>query len=144
VILIGQFTNRRNKHKERTPVLKYPYLSISEQLSALLKVPGMEETLEAWRKIPRVPGLKKDIFDGDVTKGLKGPDGKPFFANDEATPQAELRIGLNMGVDWPVFPSSILFFDTHIHVIQVLIHTISDISVALIVPDIILDMQPSA
>ena len=103
-LFISRFTNRGNKRKERVPVLKYPYLPISDQLGAILAIPGIEKLLDSWRTVPRVPGLKKDIFDGNITKNLKAPDGTAFFANegeqDRCGPNGELRIGLALGVDW--------------------------------------------
>src|ERR1700722_643283 len=106
-LFIKELTNRGNKRKERVPALKYPYLSISDQLRTILGIPGIEEALDSWRTVSRVPGLKKDIFDGNVTKNLKGPDNKPFFANngeqDQYGPNGELRLGLVLGVDWYVY-----------------------------------------
>lgn len=44
-----------------------------------------------------------DIFDGRVARNVLGPDGLPFFRNDETSktaPNGELRIGLTLDADW--------------------------------------------
>ncbi|KIN94203.1 hypothetical protein M404DRAFT_35270 [Pisolithus tinctorius Marx 270] len=93
-----------NTRALKTPVIKYPYLPLSEQIASILKIPGIEATLEQWRAKPRMSGTYMDIFDGDFccTK-LKGPDGKLFFSNsaDERHGlNGELRLSVNLGVDW--------------------------------------------
>ncbi|KAL1940756.1 hypothetical protein VTO73DRAFT_7797 [Trametes versicolor] len=69
----------------RAPVIKYPYMSLSEQLTRLLQVDGMEDLL-------------------DVAKELLGPDGRPFFENAASHhargPDNELRLALEWAVDW--------------------------------------------
>jgi hypothetical protein len=99
-------TTRGNQRAIRMPVIKYPYLPLSEQLKSILKVPGVEAVLDQWRTKPRSPGKYTDIFDGDMCRTkLKDPSGKLFFSNlpDEKTgPNGELRIGVNLGVDWYV------------------------------------------
>ena len=93
-----------NIRTNKTPVVKYPYLPLSEQIKSMLRIPGMESLLDGWREKPRVLGEYQDIFDGLVChEKLKGPDGKLFFSNkpDECKgPNGELRIGVNLGVDW--------------------------------------------
>ncbi|KAF8887304.1 hypothetical protein BD779DRAFT_1470716 [Infundibulicybe gibba] len=74
------WTSRGNKQKERVPLLRYPYLSISEQLTSILAVPGTEEILDRWRQLPRKDGLYTDIFDGRICKGLKAHDGFHTYA----------------------------------------------------------------
>ncbi|KAG1846632.1 hypothetical protein F4604DRAFT_1688312 [Suillus subluteus] len=97
-------TKRGNLCAIRLPVIKYPYLPLSEQLKSLLKIPGLEATLDAWRLKPRNPRQYIDIFDGDMcSKKLQGADGKLFFSNlphEKHGPDGEFRIGLNLGVDW--------------------------------------------
>jgi hypothetical protein len=44
-------------------------------------------------------------------KKLKGPDGHLFFSNDlgeKNGPNGELRIGVNLGVDWRVSYGSLM------------------------------------
>lgn len=100
-------TSRGTRRGSRVPIVKYPTMSITSQLEAMLAVPGVEESLDGWRAKERQPGVYQDIFDGQVTKNLLGPDGKPFFANtgpgDARGPNDELRIGLAWGVDWYAF-----------------------------------------
>ncbi|KIK16848.1 hypothetical protein PISMIDRAFT_25032 [Pisolithus microcarpus 441] len=74
LFLPGQ-TPRGNTRSLKTPVVKYPYLPLSEQIASILKIPGIEATLDAWRHKHRTPGTFTDIFD-------------------------ELRLGVNLGVDW--------------------------------------------
>ncbi|KAI6034173.1 hypothetical protein BKA83DRAFT_55423, partial [Pisolithus microcarpus] len=103
LFLPGQ-TPRGNTRSLKTPVVKYPYLPLSEQIASILKIPGIEATLDAWRHKHRTPGTFTDIFDGDICRTkLKGPDGKLFFSNDANErhgPNGELRLGVNLGVDW--------------------------------------------
>jgi hypothetical protein len=90
----------------KSPITKYPYLPLSDQIRSILKVPSVEALLDEWRKKPRASGEYEDIFDGSMCRDkLKGPDGKLFFSNlpNEATgPSGELRIGVNLGLDWYV------------------------------------------
>jgi hypothetical protein len=89
---------------DRIPLLRFPYKSIESQLTSLLAVPGLEAKLDNWRKLPRTSGKYQDVFDGNIPKNLKMPDGQRFFKNDAddvaAGPNGELRIGLSLGVDW--------------------------------------------
>jgi hypothetical protein len=82
------------------PFLQAPHMSVEAQLRAILAMPGMEDHMESWRSVERTPGTKKDIFDGDMTKDLKGPDGKPFFQNPMPSDCTELRVGVVAGLDW--------------------------------------------
>ncbi|KIK75155.1 hypothetical protein PAXRUDRAFT_36999 [Paxillus rubicundulus Ve08.2h10] len=97
-------TRRGNDRAKKIPYIKYPYLPLSLQLHSLLAIPGIEETLDQWRTKPRSQGQYSDIFDGDVCRTtLKAPDGTIFFsnmANENRGPQGELRIGVNLGIDW--------------------------------------------
>jgi hypothetical protein len=99
-------TRRGNQRATRTPIIKCPYLPLSDQIRSILRVPGIEALLDEWRKKPRTPGKYADIFDGRMCRDkLKGADSKPFFSNlpDEGTgPCGELRIGVNIGIDWYV------------------------------------------
>jgi hypothetical protein len=81
-------------------LLQYPMMSIEAQLRAMLAVRGMEHQLESWRHLQRKPEELQDIFDGEVTRGLKGSDGQPFFENPLPLNSHELRIGLVLGLDW--------------------------------------------
>ena len=99
-------TRQGNQRIARLPIVKYPYLLLSEQIATVLKVPGVEALLDEWRKKPRSRGEYTDIFDGNVCRlGLKAPDGNLFFSNlpnKNNGPYGELRIGVNLGVDWCV------------------------------------------
>ena len=88
------------------PIIKYPYLLLSTQIESLLKVPGIEALLDEWRKRPMNIGKYGNIFDGEVCRvKLRAPNGTPFFSNlphKKNGPQGELRIGVNLRVDWYV------------------------------------------
>ncbi|KIO11445.1 hypothetical protein M404DRAFT_126669, partial [Pisolithus tinctorius Marx 270] len=108
LFLPGQ-TLRGNTRTLKTPVIKYPYLPLSEQIASILKIPGIEATLDEWRDKPRKPGMYTDIFDGNICRTkLKGPDGNLFFSNqtnERGGPNGELRLGVNLGVDCNIAPS---------------------------------------
>jgi hypothetical protein len=99
-----------NDHSMKTPIVKYPYLPLSEQIKSMLKIPGLEAILDGWRLKPRSVGTYMDIFDGDMChKKLKDPDGHLFFSNrpgDKTGPDSKLHIGVNLGVDWQLSRSS--------------------------------------
>ncbi|KZT18076.1 hypothetical protein NEOLEDRAFT_1081034 [Neolentinus lepideus HHB14362 ss-1] len=102
-LFISDRTQRGRKRQARMPLVRCPYLSISQQLPSILGVPGTAPLLDKWRKAHRVPGLYQDIFDGRICRELKAPDGTPFFSNTPAEhengPNGELRIGLTLGAD---------------------------------------------
>ena len=59
----------------------------------------MEEIIGThWKTRPRKAGSRCDIMDGDIWQTMKGPDGKLFF--DPHSETEELRIGVNIGIDW--------------------------------------------
>ena len=97
-------TKRGNIRSIKSPVMKFPYLPLSEQIKSILRVPGIEVLLDEWRLKDRSPGKYIDIFDGKICcTALKGPNGKFFFSNlpsEKHGPQGELHIGVNLGIDW--------------------------------------------
>lgn len=105
-LFLPDLTKRGNRRTIKTPIIKYPYLSLSDQLKSLLVVPGVEVLLDGWREKPCSSGHYTNIFDGKVCRfDLKAPDGSPFFSNlphQKNGPNGELRIGVNLGVDWYV------------------------------------------
>ena len=105
-LFLPNHTNRGILRNVKTPVIKYPYLSLSQQLISVLKIPGIEALLDGWRIKPRKSGEYSDIFDGDMCRiHLMAPDGSLFFSNlphERQGPSGELRIGVNLGVDWYV------------------------------------------
>jgi hypothetical protein len=108
-LFLSDHTKRGNLRGMKTPEIKYPYLSLSHQLISVLKIPGIEVLLDNWRTKQRVSGDYGDIFDGDMCRlHLKAPDGSVFFSNlphESKGPNGELRIGVNLGVDWYVLSS---------------------------------------
>lgn len=86
---------------KQTCPLQIPYLSLVEQLTTFLSIPGNEDRLGHWRTVHRVAGHPIDIFDGAIMRGLLGPDGLPFFRFDlDEDPNGEIRIALVLGADW--------------------------------------------
>ncbi|EIW82014.1 hypothetical protein CONPUDRAFT_72351 [Coniophora puteana RWD-64-598 SS2] len=93
----------RGNKRLRVPVFKYPSLPLSTQIRTLLKLPGIEGLLDAWRVKEQAQGTYMDTCDGEVTKCLKDPAGKPFFLNafnKRNGSHGELRIGVNLSLDW--------------------------------------------
>ncbi|KAG1723043.1 hypothetical protein EDB19DRAFT_1916291 [Suillus lakei] len=52
---------RGNQRANKTPIVRYPYLPLSDQLKSLLKIPGLERLLDDWRSKPRAPNQYRDI-----------------------------------------------------------------------------------
>jgi len=102
-------TNRGNLCNVKTPVIKYPYLLLSQQLVSVLKIPGIKALLDNWHTKPRKSREYEDIFDGDMCHvHLKAPNGSKFFSNlhhKRQGPGGELRIGVNLEVDWCILSS---------------------------------------
>ncbi|KAH7918292.1 hypothetical protein BV22DRAFT_1134692 [Leucogyrophana mollusca] len=72
-------TKQGNQRKMRVPRVKYPYLPLSQQLKSIIKVPGVEQLLDAWRTKTRTPGRYTDIFNGAMCRTkLQDPAGQPF------------------------------------------------------------------
>jgi hypothetical protein len=90
----------------KIPVIKYPYLPLFDQIVSILKNPGIKVLLDDWRTKPRNSGEYGDIFDGRMCRlKLRALDGSLFFSNhphEIKGPSNELRIGVNLGVDWCV------------------------------------------
>ena len=105
-LFLPDHTRQGNRRAVKTPVIKYPYLPLSEQIVSILKTPGIEALLDEWRTKPRNSGSYGDIFDGSMCRlKLRAPDGSVFFSNhphESHGPDNELRIGVNLGVDWYV------------------------------------------
>ena len=105
-LFLPDHTRRGSLRTAKHPIIKYPYLPLSAQIESLLKVPGVEALLDEWRKRPRNIGEYGDIFDGEVCRlKLRAPDGSLFFTNlphEMNGPRGELRIGVNLGIDWYV------------------------------------------
>ena len=72
-------TLQGNNHGMKTPTIKYPYLPLSEQITSILKIPGIDK----WRKKLCTLGTCMDIFNGAIccTK-LKGQDSRLFCSNN--------------------------------------------------------------
>jgi len=72
-----------------------------------MKILGIEALLDQWRTKPRSSGEYGNIFDGSMCRlKLKAPDSTLFFSNlphEKNGPGRELRIRVNMEVDWYVY-----------------------------------------
>jgi hypothetical protein len=105
-LFLADHTKRNNPRAVKMPIVKYPYLALSDQIASILRVPGIEASLDEWRKKPRKMGEYIDIFDGNICRNrLRAPDGSLFFSNlphENHGPHGELRIGVNLGLDWYV------------------------------------------
>jgi len=112
-LFLPDTTKRGFVRAKKIPYVKYPYLPLSVQIRSILTIPGVEHTLDEWRLKPRSPGHYTDIFDGDMCRlKLKAPNGGLFFSNgplERQGPDKELRIGVNLGVDWLVLVCLYLF-----------------------------------
>ena len=91
----------------RQPGAHHPLLS--QQLMSVLKIPGIEALLDNWCNKQCTSGEYRDIFNRDICrKCLRAPDGSLFFSNlphEGHGPSGELRIGVNLGVDWYILIS---------------------------------------
>jgi hypothetical protein len=81
-LFLSEHTRQGNHRAMKTPVIKYPYLPLSNQIASILKSPGLEALLDDWCTKPRKPGSYGDIFDGRMCRlKLRAPDGSLFFSN---------------------------------------------------------------
>ena len=105
-LFLPDHTRQGNRRAVKTPIIIYPYHPLSSQIVLILRNPGVEALLDDWRSKPRNSEEYGDIFDGRVCKlKLRALDGSLFFSNrpqDISGPNNELRIGVNLGVDWCV------------------------------------------
>ncbi len=96
---VSQQNHGKETRTTPLPLLRFPYDSLSQQLTAL--IPEIEDVLDNWHHKPRVSGEYHDHFDGRICQELPGPDDRPFFRPDvKEMPDGELQIGLTFGVDW--------------------------------------------
>jgi len=107
LLFLSNQTKWGNSHTIEMPRIKYPYLSLSDQIMLLLKISSIEAVLDQWHMKPCSPGEYGNIFDGSMCcLKLKTPDGTLFFSNlpnKKNGPGGELCIGVNLGVDWYVY-----------------------------------------
>jgi len=103
-LFLSEHTRQGIRHVIKTPIIKYPYLPLSDQIVSILSNPGIEALLNNWCTKPRNPEEYSDIFNGRMCRlKLRAPDGSLFFSNrhHEGTgPDNELQIGVNLSVDW--------------------------------------------
>ena len=105
-LFLPEYTRQGNRRGIKTPVIKYPYLPLSNQIALILRIPGVKVLLDAWCTKPHKTGEYSNIFDGNMCQlKLKAPDGSLFFSNnlhEIKGPNNELWIGVNLGIDWYV------------------------------------------
>lgn len=100
---IKRLDRRRGPRDIPRPLLQFPHKMIEAQLRDIVSIPGMEEMLDHWRKLPRTPGELQDAFDGRIYQELPAANGRLFFENPLPVAPGEapeLRIGLSAGMDW--------------------------------------------
>jgi hypothetical protein len=104
LLFLSDHTKWNNSHAIKTPIVKYLYLLLSEQIALILQILGIEAFLDEWHKKPRKMGEYTVIFDGNICHNrLRAPDGSLFFSNlphENNRPHDELRIGVNLGLNW--------------------------------------------
>ena len=84
-----------------SPKLSIPFSPLSSLLVDFLAQPGIEDAVEQWRTDePSPPGEYKRVMDGRVWKEIQDHNKAPFFAEDSLTEDGELRIGVNISLDW--------------------------------------------
>jgi hypothetical protein len=109
---LSDHTKWNNSRAIKMPIVKYPYLPLSEQITSILRIPGIKALLDEWCKKPRKTGEYTDIFNSNICRNrLRALDGSLFFSNlphENNGPHGELRIGVNLGLDWYVCRT---FFD---------------------------------
>ena len=103
LLFLSDQTKRGNLRTIKTLRIKYPYLPLSDQIAALLKIPSVEALLDQWCMKPQSPSKYSDIFNGGICcLKLRAPNGTLFFSNlphKKNGPGGELCIGVNLGVD---------------------------------------------
>jgi hypothetical protein len=83
-----------------SPIIQVPFRRLSNHLEEFLSRPGMEDEIDAWRYIPRMHGVYRDMADGYIWKTIPGPDGRPFFDNSASGRHSdELRIAVILHFD---------------------------------------------
>jgi Transposase family tnp2 len=82
------------------PIKTFVYFSPVEWLGRFLSRPGLEAEMDhSWSDAQNFrksnPGLMRDIFDGDLLRNFKGPDGKHFSVGN-----GEGRYAFSLSVDF--------------------------------------------
>jgi len=81
-----------------TPIKPFVYFSPVDWLSRLLARPGVEAEMDAaWSKSKdsRADGVMRDIFDGEILRNFKGPNGRHFMLGN-----GEGRYVFSLSVDF--------------------------------------------
>ena len=81
------------------PELIFPYAGIREQLAAMFRRKGFENSLRHWANQSGFDDILTDIYDGRVWKTFKGTDDEtsPNFFRPEV---ADSHLGLMLNLDW--------------------------------------------
>jgi hypothetical protein len=79
------------------PTLAAPFCPLETLLKELLSRSDIEDAADNWHPSAHDTGIRRSIKDGNVVRELNGPDGLPFFRQDQ---YGELRLGLTLAFDW--------------------------------------------
>jgi hypothetical protein len=86
------------------PILAVGVTPLSSLLVDFLAEPGNEAAVDMWRDSPPSrPGELKRVMYGRVWNEIRDCNGKLFFGKDSLTEEREIRIGVNISLDWFVF-----------------------------------------
>src|SRR4030095_2431106 len=81
------------------PELIFPFARIQEQLAAMFRQKGFENSLRHWANRSNFDNILTDIYDGQVWKTFKGTDAETslkFFRVEVA----DSHLGLMLNLDW--------------------------------------------
>jgi hypothetical protein len=78
------------------PELIFPFAGIREQLAAMYRRKGFENSLRHWANRSGFDDILTDIYDGRVWKTFKGTDDVNFFRPEVA----DSHLGLMLNLDW--------------------------------------------
>ena len=77
------------------PLLIYPIISIKDQLKLFYSQKGFEASCRNWINRNINDNYLADIYDGNIWKNFKNPDGN-FFTSE----YADTHLGLMINLDW--------------------------------------------
>jgi hypothetical protein len=111
--LFQQILNRAPS--DPPPLLAAAVAPLSSLLVDFLAQPGMEEAVESWRDDPPSPqGEFNRIMDGRFWKEVLDSTGKPFFDKESLGEEGEIRIGVNISLDWHVVCDILIWNSTYL------------------------------
>jgi hypothetical protein len=82
LLFLLNHTRQGNYHAVKTPMIKYPYLPLLEQIRSIIKTPGVKVLLDEWHTKPCNSEEYTDIFDRRMYYlKLRALDSSLFFSN---------------------------------------------------------------